>query len=192
MFATLDDLAAGEVRNPHPEMPVPEAVKQSAKPAAVLIGIVPRAEPTVLVTRRPGHIRFGGHICFPGGKMDADDRDEVSTALREAEEEIGLAPTGVEVLGTLGHYFTQSGYRIRPVVGLISDTSGIKANPSEVEEIIEISLARMFYRDAYQLAWRSADRGHLSYHEGTTRIAGPTVSMMIGLFERLHQAHQKD
>lgn len=175
-----------ELRNPHIEPRVGDAVRARAKPAAVLIAILdyPR-EPRVLVTRRHRNIRFAGHICFPGGRADAGDRDSIDTALRESREEVGLSPECVEVLGCLGDYYTQSGYRISPVVGVVTPPVSLEPNPDEVEEIFEISLARALRSDSYRLDFRRPDRGHFSFHEGPVRIAGPTVSLMINLYETL-------
>ncbi len=179
------DTVKGELRNPHIESPVPEQVKLGAKASSVLIGVVDKPQPEVVVTRRPLHIRFGGHICFPGGLLEAADTDEVHTALREAEEEIGLDPEDAEVLGMLPYYFTQAGYRIRPVVALLPPDVELSANPNEVDEILKISFERMFRKDAYSMTWHSSRRGHLSYEETGLRIAGPTVSIMVGLIETL-------
>lgn len=178
----------GELRNPHIEPRVGETVRARAKPSAVLIAVVDDpAGPRVLVTRRTQHIRFAGHICFPGGKVDDIDASIVDTALREAEEEICLAPSRVEVLGSLGDYYTQAGYCITPVVGIVDGPLEIAANPDEVDEIMSISMARMFQAENYRVTWRSETRGHISFHEGDIRIAGPTVSLMIGLYESLLQ-----
>ena len=169
-----------ELRNPHIEPRVSESVRAGAKPSAVLIGIVddPAGE-RLLVTRRHRNIRFAGHVCFPGGRVDPTE-----TALREASEEIGLAPDTVEVLGSLGDYYTQTGYRITPVVGVVAPPLNLAANPSEVDAIYEISFARVLQSGSYKLTLRGS-RGHFSYHEGDVRIAGPTVSLMIGLYESL-------
>jgi 8-oxo-dGTP pyrophosphatase MutT (NUDIX family) len=174
-----------ELRNPHVEPRVSPEVRGRARDAAILIVIVAHQEPTVLVTRRHRDIRFAGHVCFPGGTCDTDDVDSVETALRETQEEIGLVPSDVEVLGSLGDYYTQTGYRIVPVVGVIEPPATLEANPEEVEEIYEISLRRMLSSNSYVLRWRNEERGHISFHEDDVRVAGPTVSMMIGFYEAL-------
>ncbi|HKI73437.1 MAG TPA: CoA pyrophosphatase, partial [Pseudomonadales bacterium] len=131
------------------------------------------------------NIRFAGHICFPGGRVDPSDESAIATALRESEEEIALDPAEVDVLGALGDYYTQAGYRITPVVGLVSTNVTLSANPSEVEAIYRISLADMLRSQSYRLRHRTPTRGHYSYEEKDIRIAGPTVSLMIGLYESL-------
>ena len=92
-----------EIRNPHAEIPVREEIKQKARLSAVLIPIILRGnEPTILITKRQSHIRFGGHLCFPGGIVDPGDSNAISAALRESKEEVDLDSDQVEVLGTLG------------------------------------------------------------------------------------------
>ena len=138
----------------------------------------------VVVTRRHENIRFGGHICFPGGRTDADE-SAIATALRESEEEIGLNRDDVEVLGCLGNYFTQAGYKITPVVGLIQNSANFNANADEVSEIHQISFADMLDSSRYALTRYSEARGHYSFSQGQLGVAGPTVSVMIGFFETL-------
>ncbi|MCB1691957.1 MAG: CoA pyrophosphatase [Pseudomonadales bacterium] len=178
----------GELRNPHIEPPVPDRVRESARESAVLIGVVQRAEPTLLVTRRHSGIRFAGQICFPGGTIDEGDGSPVAAALRESEEEIALVPDAVEVLGELGHYYTQSGYRITPVVGLIEQDVVLRANPGEVSAIYEVPLSRALSARHYQYTWRGTDRAHLAFVDGDVRIAGPTVSLLVGLYEAILDA----
>ncbi len=174
-----------ELRNPHRETPVSDTVRNRARSSAVLIPIVEGPEPTVLVTRRTSKIRFGGHICFPGGTRDDSDDSAVATALRETQEEISLSGEFVEVLGELGPYYTQAGFRITPVIGLVKRGFKMEPNPEEVEQIYQISLRRILDATSYQLNWHTPKRGHYAYHEGDVRVAGPTVSLLIGLYETL-------
>lgn len=174
-----------ELRNPHVEPPVSDTTRASARHAAVLIPLIDSSSPRVLVTRRNARIRFAGHICFPGGTCDPTDATPVATALRETHEEIGLAPDQVEVLGCLGDYYTQAGYRITPVVGLVREPLELRANPAEVAEIHEVAFTKMLASHNYQLNWRTEDRAHIAFHDEALRIAGPTVSIMIGLYESL-------
>ena len=184
--AAMAQVGQPELRNPHVEERVSEGVRQRAKPSAVLLPIINHAAgPTLLVTRRQAQIRFAGHICFPGGRVDAVDESLVETALRETREEIDLATADIEVLGVLGDYYTQAGYRITPVVGLIQPPYRVLANPQEVAAIYEVSLARALDSANYALTWHRPARGHYSFTEGDVRIAGPTVSLMIGFYEAL-------
>jgi 8-oxo-dGTP pyrophosphatase MutT (NUDIX family) len=111
--------------------------------AAVLIPLVNRPGGlTVLLTQRTSHLSsHSGQIAFPGGKVDAQDANAKTTALREAEEEIGLSPHCVEVLGTFPAYTSGSAYIITPVVGLLRDGFVLTANPDEVADIFEVPLA---------------------------------------------------
>lgn len=109
--------------------------------AAVLVPVVERALPTVLLTERTGHLpTHAGQIAFPGGKVDADDRDAVATALRESDEEIGLKPEHIEVLGTLPVYTTGTGFIITPVVALVPQHYAVQPNPGEVADVFEVPL----------------------------------------------------
>lgn len=174
------------LRNPHHEPKVSEEVKKAARPAAVLIPIIKRDKQlTLLLTRRHRNIRFAGHICFPGGGCEDSDKTMEHTALRETEEEIGLQPDRIEVIGRLGDYYTQTGYRISPVVGLLSAPLDLTPHPDEVEEIIEIPFSKVLRSDSYQLNGGWNDRAHFSLNHENTRVAGPTVSMMMGLYEEL-------
>lgn len=110
-------------------------------PAAVLIGLVLRDELTVLLTRRTDHLRHhAGQISFPGGRAEARDADAAATALREAEEEVGLAPGEAEVIGTLPDYTTVTGFVVTPVVALVAPGFSLRPDPFEVEEVFEVPL----------------------------------------------------
>jgi 8-oxo-dGTP pyrophosphatase MutT (NUDIX family) len=123
--------------------------------ASVLVPLVVRAgqagQPfahSVLLTQRNAGLRnHAGQISFPGGRQDPQDLDEVATALREAQEEVGLAPSRVEIIGRMPVYETGTGFRITPIVGLIhvdpeeQADLGLVADPAEVEEVFEVPLA---------------------------------------------------
>ncbi len=110
--------------------------------ASVLVPIVMREQPTVLLTERTAHLStHSGQIAFPGGKADADDADAAATALREAQEEVGLAPEFVQVLGNLPVYITGSSFIITPVVALVRPGFLITPNANEVADVFEVPLA---------------------------------------------------
>jgi 8-oxo-dGTP pyrophosphatase MutT (NUDIX family) len=113
-----------------------------ATPAAVLVGLVDRADgPALLLTQRTDHLRdHAGQICFPGGRIETADADVTAAALREAEEEIGLDPGRVGVLGALPPYQTITGFRIHPVVGWVSPPFELRPDPYEVAEVFEVPL----------------------------------------------------
>lgn len=115
--------------------------RQIAK-AAVLIPIVMREQPTVLLTQRTAHLStHSGQVAFPGGKSDDTDADPTATALREAQEEVGLAPCFAQVLGTLPIYVTGTAFVITPVVALINPDFDLSPNAHEVADAFEVPLA---------------------------------------------------
>ena len=123
-----------------------DSLRLNAQPlrgAAVLIALVPRpAGLQVLLTRRTLHLlEHAGQISFPGGRCDRQDLHPAGTALREAQEEVGLHPAGTEVLGTLPLYCTASRYAVTPVVALVPGVDGLRPQPDEVSELFEVPLA---------------------------------------------------
>ncbi|WP_068088535.1 CoA pyrophosphatase [Polycladidibacter stylochi] len=113
------------------------------KPAAVLIGLVPRpAGLMVLLTKRRDHLRtHAGQVALPGGKIDAEDASAVAAALRETHEEVGIAPDCLRVLGQLGTYYSGSGFAVSPVIAHIDRDAKITANPDEVDYVFEVPLS---------------------------------------------------
>lgn len=118
------------------------APEQPLRPAAVLIALLERGDSLrVLFTVRSSRLQdHAGQISFPGGRLEPGDASAVAAALREAQEEICLQQSLVEVLGTLPPYLTISGYRVIPVVGLIASGAVLQADPLEVEEFFEVPL----------------------------------------------------
>lgn len=109
--------------------------------ASVLVPLVQRDELTVLLTQRTDHlVDHPGQISFPGGRAEAHDLDAIATALREAEEEIGLHARHIEVLGTLPTYTTGTGFVVTPVVALVEPPFSIDMDPDEVAEVFEVPL----------------------------------------------------
>jgi len=182
--------AVAQMRNPHHEPDVDAEAAARATPAAVLIAIVDRPDPTILLTKRHEGISFPGHIVFPGGRCDEADRDPVETALREAREEVGLEPTEVEVLGRLGDYASHSGFRIAPVVAIARPPLALVPHPAEVEAIFELPLALALDSASYRLRRGTKFKERAFFfleHEGHV-VAGSTVSLLIGLYELLVRA----
>jgi 8-oxo-dGTP pyrophosphatase MutT (NUDIX family) len=108
-------------------------------PAAVLVPVIMRETgPTMLLTQRTMHLRdHAGQVSFPGGRSEESDASAEATALREAEEEVGLAPTQIEILGRLPEYRTGTGFVITPVVGLVTPPLNLKLDDFEVAEVFE-------------------------------------------------------
>lgn len=110
-------------------------------PAAVLLPLVMRERLHLLLTQRTVYLStHSGQIAFPGGKVDAGDRDATAAALRETEEETGLNAAHVEVLGTLPQYITGTQFFITPVVALVRPGFTLQPNPHEVDDVFEVPL----------------------------------------------------
>lgn len=130
--------------------------------AAVLIAVVQHDEPTVLLTQRASHLStHSGQIAFPGGKVDETDGSVQQAALREAEEEVGLAPAAVEVLGCLPRYLTGTMFSVTPVLGLVQPGVALMPSPDEVSDVFEVPLA--FLMDPTNHRW------HEVHYQGVLR-----------------------
>lgn len=172
----------------------PRFVQRDPVHAAVLIGLVQRAPGlTVLLTQRTAHLSsHSGQIAFPGGKADAQDADASATALREAQEEIGLDPRLVQVLGQLPLYTTGSAFLVTPVVALVQPELQLVANPHEVDDVFEVPLD--FLMDPanhrrHSLAWQGLQREWFSmpYTDAHAErfIWGATAGMLRNLYRFL-------
>lgn len=156
------------------------------RPAAVLVPLVDRPDGlTVLLTRRTEHLaHHAGQVSFPGGRLEDDDDGPVACALREAEEEIGLPPACVDVLGFLDDYVTVTDFRIVPVVGLVSPPFTLRPDPFEVAEAFEVPLAFLLDPANHERRERSVDGRARSYYAmpyGRHFIWGATAGMLINL-----------
>ncbi|MSP29204.1 MAG: CoA pyrophosphatase [Acetobacteraceae bacterium] len=117
--------------------------------AAVLIPIILGPQPAILLTKRSARMaKHAGQVSFPGGRIDPKDAHAEAAALREAEEEIALAPHHVELAGRLGDYVTGTGYAITPILGFIASGLAFRPNPREVDAVFEFSLATLLDPDA--------------------------------------------
>jgi 8-oxo-dGTP pyrophosphatase MutT (NUDIX family) len=111
-------------------------------PAAVLIPLVAHTDGlSILLTLRTLHLAdHAGQIAFPGGRVDPGDADERAAALREAQEEVGIDPASVRILGRLDTYVTRTGFRVEPIIGLLQPPLSLRPDPHEVAEIFEVPL----------------------------------------------------
>ena len=173
-----------------PTPPPLRASDPSLRPAAVLMPIVERDEPSVLFTRRTEHLpSHAGQICFPGGRYHPDDKTLIQTALREVEEEIGLPPATVEVAGFLdSHETLNTGFAILPVVGFLRADFLLLVNAQEVAEVFEAPLA--YILDPNNHVRRTVEREGVmrefyAIDYGTHTIWGATAAMIVNLSERL-------
>jgi 8-oxo-dGTP pyrophosphatase MutT (NUDIX family) len=161
----------------------------AARPAAVLAPIIPRPEGlTVLLTLRAAHLRsHSGQVAFPGGKIDAGETPG-ETALREANEEIGLAPGLVEPLGWLDPYLTGTGYRVTALVALVDPAFAPTLNPDEVADVFETPFAFLMDAANHRLEerqWRGRTRKFYAMPHGERYIWGVTAGILRNLYERL-------
>ena len=128
----------------------------SGRYAAVLVPIVARPEPGLLLTQRSHALRkHAGQVAFPGGMQDDTDPSLIATALREAQEEVGIEPHQVEVLGALPAVTSSTGFQVTPVLGIIPADLRLTINPDEVSSAFEMPLA-----EALQLSRYSALEVH--------------------------------
>lgn len=159
------------------------------RPAAVLLLVVDHpAAPTVVFTQRTAHLNdHAGQISFPGGRCHDEDGSAERTALREAEEEIGLDPARVEILGRLPEYRTSTGFHVTPVVGWAAPPLDYRPDPQEVAEVFEVPLGFLLdvrnhrYESAF---YRGRMRKYWAMPYGERFIWGATAGMLV-TFQRL-------
>jgi 8-oxo-dGTP pyrophosphatase MutT (NUDIX family) len=158
-------------------------------PAAVLVAVVDRPEPTVILTERPKTMRkHPGQISFPGGRIDPDDDGPIAAALREAQEEIGLSPEAVDVIGTADLYRTITGFEVTPVIGVVPPGLSLTPSPGEVADMFEAPLHHLL--DPARQETRTVEFGgrQRCYYEidwQGRRIWGATAAMIVNLTRRL-------
>lgn len=166
-----------------------------SRTAAVLVPLLDLPEPEVVFTRRADHLpQHPGQVSFPGGAAEADDTSAVQTALREAQEEIGLPPEIARPIGFLDRMDTISDYRVLPVVALVTPPVTWDPDKREVAEVFTVPLAvvldtrryesRVFERDGqkytlYSLRWQGYN------------IWGATAAMLMNLNMRMQTTYDK-
>ncbi len=161
-------------------------------PASVLIPLVLRPEGlSLLLTLRTAHLTdHAGQISFPGGRAEEDDASAIDTALRETEEEIGLDRGHVDIIGTLPEYVTGTGYKVTPVVGLVTPPFQMTADDNEVAEIFEVPLAFLMnganhQRLSFELPDGTGRRTFYAMPYERFFIWGATAGMLRNLFHFL-------
>ena len=163
----------------------------AATPAAVLVAVVDRPEPGLLLTMRTDTLRHhAGQIAFPGGRVETGETAR-EAALREAQEEVGLDPRDVRIVGTADPYRTVTGFQVTPVLALIPPDLPLVPSDGEVAALFEVPLA--FVTDPANQAMRSVEWNgrQRSYYEiqwGERRIWGATAAMIVNLSRRLERA----
>ena len=159
------------------------------RPAAVLIAITDRAEPGVLLTLRNESLRrHAGQVSLPGGRIDPKDATPIDAALREAEEEIGLPRSAVEIVGTSDIFRIGSGFEILPVVGVIAPDLPLVPHEAEVAAVFETPLAFLFdpaNRVRREVDYQNHRRHYYEIQWEDHRIWGATAAILINLARRL-------
>ena len=162
----------------------------SLKAASVLLPIVARPqELTLLFTRRTAHLRaHSGQVSFPGGRAESRDASAEATALRETQEEIGLVPERIELLGRLADYHTRTGFRVTPVVGLVTPPFDLSPDAFEVEEVFEVPLSFLLDPANHQRHGREFEGRLVHYYAIAYRdytIWGATAGMLVNFYLHL-------
>lgn len=189
----LTDASVIPKRGDHDADPVMRKIAEvrPIRPAAVLVPIVDHREPTVLLTQRAQHLPdHPGQVSFPGGKIEKGDADPRASALREAEEEIGLDRAHVEPLGYLDLYMTTLGYRIVPVIARVKPGFSLKLNVSEVDVTFEVPLAFLMDQNNVQRHsrdWQGMTRHYYALTYGERYIWGVTAGILRNLHDRIYR-----
>ncbi|MEN8658970.1 CoA pyrophosphatase [Marivita sp.] len=172
----------------NPDVVLPAGRK--LRPAGVLVPVMKGSfGAEVLLTKRSSRLKHHpGQIAFPGGKQDDGDADVIAAALREAEEEVGLPRTHVEVLGTLPTHETVTGFLVTPVVGWIETDFDVVPEPGEVAEVFRVPLAHVTGSECFTVQsrrWRGTRRHFYTVPFGPYYIWGATARILRGLAERM-------
>lgn len=166
-----------------------EALPHRTTPAAVLVAVVDRPDPTVILTLRPETMRkHPGQVSFPGGRIDPGDDGPIDAALREAEEEIGLARARVEIIGVADPYLTITGFEVTPVLAIVPPDLELSPHPGEVAAVFEAPFHRLLdpaHQHVRTAMFRGRERTYyeIDWHE--QRIWGATAAMIVNLSRRL-------
>lgn len=170
---------------------LPDDRNGNLRSAAVLIGVLPRrGGPQVLLTTRPKTMpTHPGQVAFPGGKVETSDADEVAAALREAEEEVGLARTHARLIGRGAPYLTGTAFRITPVLAVLPADFAPVPDPTEVDETFETPLDFLMNpanHDARETLWKGKVRRYYEMPHNGYRIWGVTAGIIRNLYDRLY------
>ncbi|HVZ51446.1 MAG TPA: CoA pyrophosphatase [Pseudolabrys sp.] len=189
----LTDPNVTPMRGDHDADPVMEKIAsvRPIRPAAVLVAVVDHPEPTVLLTQRAQHLPdHPGQVSFPGGKIDKADADPLASALREADEEIGLDRSFVAPLGYLDLYMTTLGYRIVPVIARVKPGFTLTLNASEVDVAFEVPLGFLMDQTNMQRHsrdWQGMTRHYYAFTFGERYIWGVTAGILRNLHDRIYR-----
>lgn len=158
-------------------------------PAAVLVAITDRPQPGVILTQRHAGLRHhAGQIAFPGGRIDPGDGSAVAAALREAQEEVALVPSQVEVIGLADRYVTVTGYDVTPVIGVVPPELALVPSEAEVADVFEVPFDFLLDSGNHVEAaveWQGRERHYYEISWEGRRIWGATAAMIVNLSRRL-------
>lgn len=174
---------------------IPKALRpENGRPSAVLVGLVPDETGwQVIMTERAHHLaHHAGQISFPGGKVDPQDETLVATALREANEEVSLAPDSVSVIGGLDPVASPAGFVVQPIVGVIQSGVELQAAPDEVANILILPLADLIdparhRRDAYMREGKRREVWVIDHD--VHYIWGLSAAILVDLASRMPQPY---
>lgn len=165
------------------------------KSAAVLIALVNNSDDMnssclqVLLTKRASHLKHHpSQISFPGGKVEPTDKDLTHTALREAQEEIGLSPEAVTIIGQLPNYEVVSGYQVTPIVAIIDSPQYYQKDANEVDEIFQVPLEHFLQPENHRsiISYRNGDHHNVHFFPYKHyNIWGATAAMLKDLVDHI-------
>jgi 8-oxo-dGTP pyrophosphatase MutT (NUDIX family) len=176
----------------NPEHPrLQELWKLKVRDAAVLIPVVDHpGETTVILTKRTEALRaHSGQVAFPGGRIDDTDPSAEFAAQRETEEEIGIRPDQVEVIGRMPDYIAGSGFRIAPIIGIIQPGFELDINEDEVETVFEVPLSFLMHPGNHTQGsreWNGLEWKYFDMPYGGQRIWGVTAGIIRAFYERFY------
>ncbi len=176
--AARDDLLPGDLLEVAPE----------GTPAAVLVAVTDRPSPGLLLTVRREHMRtHAGQVAFPGGRIDPGE-EAIGAALREAQEEIGLDPSLVRVIGAADPYRTVTNFLVTPVIGLVPPDLPLEANENEVADWFEAPLDFLLdpaNQQRLSALYQGRERHYYQIDWNGRKIWGATAAMIVNLSRRM-------
>ncbi|MGB3501262.1 MAG: CoA pyrophosphatase [Mesorhizobium sp.] len=166
-------------------------VKEGLRDAAVLIPIVDHPDgATMLLTKRTEKLRtHSGQIAFPGGGIDPEDASPEAAALRETEEEIGLDRNYIDVIGRMPDYYSGSGYRVAPIIGIVRPGFALSINPDEVDDTFEVPLSFLMNAANHRResrVWQNVERHFYTMPYGDRYIWGLTAGIIRTVHDRFY------